>query len=130
MSHPTFKFSPISHKQSPKMPQGLICHLRTGGGCLQESNHKGQGASSERRSRHITEGAIESVRIKRVEYRENVRAVPVKPRCTYHRLTQTPYYYGQFALSLGKESPFIFSEFNPLNTDTFCDPLSVRINGC
>ena len=28
-------------------------------------------------------------------------------------LIQTPYYYGQFALSLGKESPYIFSKFNP-----------------
>ena len=25
----------------------------------------------------------------------------------------------EFALSLGKERPYIFSEFNPLNTDTF-----------
>ena len=38
-------------------------------------------------------------------------------------------------MSLGKESPLIFSKFNPLNTDspvntdTFYDPLSVRING-
>ena len=39
------------------------------------------------------------------------------------------YYDGQFALSLGKESPFIFSKFNPLNTDSLYDPLSVRING-
>ena len=31
---------------------------------------------------------------------------------------QTPHYYGQFALSLGKESPYIFSKFNLLNTDT------------
>ena len=27
-------------------------------------------------------------------------------------------YYGQFAFSLRKETPFIFSKFNPLNTDT------------
>ena len=32
--------------------------------------------------------------------------------------TDTSLYYGQFALSLGKESPYIFSQFNPLNTDT------------
>ena len=31
---------------------------------------------------------------------------------------RTPYYDGQFALSLGKESSYIFSKFNPLNTDT------------
>ena len=29
-----------------------------------------------------------------------------------------PHYYGQFALSMGKESPYIFSKFNPLNRDT------------
>ena len=29
-----------------------------------------------------------------------------------------PHYYRQFALSLGKESPYVFSRFNPLNTDT------------
>ena len=29
----------------------------------------------------------------------------------------TPHCNGQFALSLGKESPYIFSQFNPLNTD-------------
>ena len=33
----------------------------------------------------------------------------------------------QFALSLWKESPYIFSKFNPLNTDTFYGALSVRI---
>ena len=43
--------------------------------------------------------------------------------------SRTPHYYGQFALSLGKESPYIFSKFNPLNTDTFYGPLSVCING-
>ena len=42
----------------------------------------------------------------------------------------TPRSYGQyFALSLGKESPHIFSKFNPLNMVTFYDPLSVCING-
>ena len=35
---------------------------------------------------------------------------------------RTPHYYRQFALSLGKESPYIFSPFNLLNTDTFCGP--------
>ena len=48
---------------------------------------------------------------------------------------RTPYYYGQFALSLGKESPYIFSKFNPFNTDTpftstlSIAPLSVRTLG-
>ena len=37
-------------------------------------------------------------------------------------------YYGQFALSLGKESSYIFSKFNPFNMDTFCGPLCVHIN--
>ena len=51
----------------------------------------------------------------------------VKPRFTDTRL-QTHHYYGQFVLSLGKESPYIFSKFNPVNTETFNVPLSVRIN--
>ena len=33
-------------------------------------------------------------------------------------LIQTPLYYRQLALSLGKESSYIFSKFNRLNTDT------------
>ena len=32
------------------------------------------------------------------------------------------HYYGQFSLSLGKDNPYIFSKFNPLNTDTFNGP--------
>ena len=36
------------------------------------------------------------------------------------------HYYGPFSLSLGKESPYIFSKFNPLNTNSFYEsPLSV-----
>ena len=42
----------------------------------------------------------------------------VKLRFMDMRLTRTPHYYGQFALPLGKESPYIFSKFNPLNMDT------------
>ena len=49
----------------------------------------------------------------------------VKPCFTDTRLIRTPRYYGQFALSLRKESPEIFSKFNPLNTDLFYGPLSV-----
>ena len=45
-------------------------------------------------------------------------------------LIWTPYYYRQFALSLGKESPYIFlNTDNPFNTDTFHGPLSVCTNG-
>ena len=33
-------------------------------------------------------------------------------------LIQTPHFYGQFALSLGKQSPYILSKSNPLDTDT------------
>ena len=33
------------------------------------------------------------------------------------RFIWTPRSYGQFALSLGKESRYIFSKFNPLNTE-------------
>ena len=42
----------------------------------------------------------------------------VKPDFTDNRLIRTPHYYGQFALSLGKEIPYNFSKFNPRNTDT------------
>ena len=34
------------------------------------------------------------------------------------RLIRTPHYDGQVALSLRKQSPYIFSKFNPLYTDT------------
>ena len=52
----------------------------------------------------------------------------VKSHFTDTCLIWTPHYYGQFALSLGKESPYIFSKFDPHNTDTFYGPLSVCIN--
>ena len=52
----------------------------------------------------------------------------VKPRFTGTRFIQTHHYYGQFVLSLGKKSPYVFSKFNPVNTDAFNVPLSVRIN--
>ena len=45
------------------------------------------------------------------------------------RFIRTPHYYGQFALSLGKERPYIFSKFKTLNTDTFHGPFSVGFNG-
>ena len=38
-----------------------------------------------------------------------------------------PLYYGQFALSLSKESHYIFSYFSQLNMDTFYGPLSVHV---
>ena len=39
-----------------------------------------------------------------------------------------PHYYGQFALFLGRETPSIFSKFNPLNMDTFSKAsLSVQV---
>ena len=41
---------------------------------------------------------------------------------------QIPHYYSQFAFSLGKESPYIFGKFNPLNSDTFYSALSVPVN--
>ena len=34
----------------------------------------------------------------------------------------TPRSYGQFALFVGKESPYILSKFNSLNTDNFYAP--------
>ena len=48
---------------------------------------------------------------------------------------RTPRYFGQFSLSLGKESPYILSNStcliygHPVTKDTFYGPLSVRING-
>ena len=48
----------------------------------------------------------------------------VEPNFTNPHLIQTPRYYGQFALSLGNKSPYIFSKFNPLNTGT---PLKRRV---
>ena len=36
----------------------------------------------------------------------------VTPHLTDIHLIWTPHYYGQFALSLGKESPYIFSTFS------------------
>ena len=48
----------------------------------------------------------------------------VKSHFTDTHVIQTPHYYSQFALSLGKESPYIFSKkFNPLHTDTYYGPL-------
>ena len=44
-------------------------------------------------------------------------------------LILTPHYYGQFALSLGKQSLYIFSYFNLMNTDTFYGSLSVCVKG-
>ena len=44
--------------------------------------------------------------------------ITFKPRSTNTRLIRTPNYYGQLSLSLRKESLYIFSKFNPLNTDT------------
>ena len=42
--------------------------------------------------------------------------------------TRTPHYYGQFSLYLRKESPYIFSKFNPLITDTpFIRTLSMAL---
>ena len=41
----------------------------------------------------------------------------VKPDLTDTHIIRTPHYYGQFALFLGEKSPYIFSKFNPLNTD-------------
>ena len=40
--------------------------------------------------------------------------ITVKRRFTDTRLIRAPHYYGQFALSLGKENLYIFSKFNAL----------------
>ena len=54
----------------------------------------------------------------------------VKHRFTDTRLIRTPRYYGQFSFSLGKEAlKFCLNSTRLIQTDTFCGPLSVRING-
>ena len=66
----------------------------------------------------------------RVQTAGEARRSPMPPsrlplRARERRLgtRQGHYYYGQFALFLGKESrPYIFSRFSPLNTGTFCGP--------
>ena len=65
-------------------------------------------------------GSISFDAIKEMETKpENKKPwITVKPRFTDIRLIRTLHCYGQFALSLGKESPYIFLKFNPLNTDT------------
>ena len=61
----------------------------------------------------------------------------VKLRFTKTRIIRTPHCYGQFALSLGKESPYIFSKFNrPLpssknphfQNDTKCTTFLVKMS--
>ena len=44
---------------------------------------------------------------------------PDEHRFTGTHLIWTPLYYGQFTLCLRKESPYVFSKFSPLITDTF-----------
>ena len=68
--------------------------------------------------------------VKRLDMRQFIRRFfsTVKPRSTDTRLIRKPHYHGQFAMSLGKESPYIFSLFDSLNTVTFYVPLSVRNN--
>ena len=43
--------------------------------------------------------------------------------------SQSPLYGHLVSLSLGKESPYIFSKFNPFYTDTFNDPLVSVLTG-
>ena len=45
-----------------------------------------------------------------------------KPCFTDAHLVQKAHYYGEFALSLGKESHYTFSKFNLLNTVTVFSP--------
>ena len=49
----------------------------------------------------------------------------VEPRFTDTHLIGTPNYYGQFALSLWKESPRIFPKFIPLNTSEYVHPVNM-----
>ena len=52
----------------------------------------------------------------------------VKSRFTDTRLLRTPHYDEQFALSLGKESPYIVSNQPTVSAGNFCAPLIGRIN--
>ena len=54
----------------------------------------------------------------KIHFGSNDNVITLKPRFTHTRLIRTPRYFGEFPLSPGKESPVIFSKFNPLNTDT------------
>ena len=67
---------------------------------------------------------------------KTANGVQWNPRFTDTRLIRTSHHYGQFTLSLGKKSPYIFSTFRqpteygrPVNTKTFYGLLSLRING-
>ena len=55
---------------------------------------------------------------------KHVQLNPALRGFTSTLLIRTPHNYGQFSLSLGKENSYIFSNLNPLNTDTFYGPLS------
>ena len=60
--------------------------------------------------------------------------ITVKPHFTDTHFIQTPLYYGQLALSLGKEIPLHFLHIQPtlyghhVNTNTFYGPVIVQIN--
>ena len=53
-----------------------------------------------------------------LRHQQKIKSITFKPRFTDTRFVWTPHYYGQFAVSLGKESPYISSKFNPLYTGT------------
>ena len=57
----------------------------------------------------------------------NQRNISVKPPFKGTHSIRTPHYHGQFALSLGKENPCVFSKFNLLNTDTPLIQLLYRV---
>ena len=57
-----------------------------------------------------------SISLEGSSYREST--VQSMPRFTDTRLIQTHHYFRQFALSLGRESPYIFSKCKPFSTDT------------
>ena len=60
----------------------------------------------------------EGLKTQEIEKNPMTICVTVKPCFIDTCLTRTPYYCRQSVLSLEKENPFIFSKFNPLNTDT------------
>ena len=80
------------------------------------------------RASHLSYISLVSCVLKHATWHECCRMLAWPHSCTQSYNQTPPYghplkfghliFYGQLALSLRKESPYIFSKFNPLNTDT------------
>ena len=103
-------------------PRGVIS-LNLSGLAVDCDGTKNRGTINSLLNMVLLESVIEPRRsLLKVESSMDVIVIPhvntVKPPFTDTRLIWTLQYYGQFALSLGKEIPYTFYKFNPLNTDT------------